>query len=45
MKLLTHVLTRLHQAHIMPVRFEQARPSLEDAFLQMIEREREAHER
>ena len=45
MTLLTHVLTRLHQAHIMPVRFEQARPSLEDAFLQMIEREREAHER
>ena len=45
MKLLTHVLTRLHQAHIMPVRFEQARPSLEDAFLQMIEKEREAHER
>lgn len=45
MMLLTHVLTRLHQAHIMPVRFEQARPSLEDAFLQMIEREREAHER
>ena len=43
--LLTHVLTRLHQAHIMPVRFEQARPSLEDAFLQMIEKEREAHER
>ena len=45
MTLLTHVLTRLHQAHIMPVRFEQARPSLEDAFLQMIEKEREAHER
>lgn len=45
MTLLTHVLIRLHQAHIMPVRFEQARPSLEDAFLQMIEREREAHER
>lgn len=45
MTLLTHVLTRLHQAHIMPVRFEQARPSLEDAFRQMIEREREAHER
>lgn len=45
MTLLTHVLTRLHQAHIMPVRFEQARPSLEDTFLQMIEREREAHER
>lgn len=45
MTVLTHVLTRLHQAHIMPVRFEQARPSLEDAFLQMIEREREAHER
>ena len=45
MTLLTHVLTRLHQAHIMPVRFEQARPSLEDAFLQMFEREREAHER
>lgn len=45
MTLLTHVLTRLHQAHIMPVRFEQARPSLEDAFLQMIEREREAYER
>lgn len=45
MTLLTHVLTRLHQAYIMPVRFEQARPSLEDAFLQMIEREREAHER
>lgn len=45
MTLLTHMLTRLHQAHIMPVRFEQARPSLEDAFLQMIEREREAHER
>ena len=38
MTLLTHV-------HIMPVRFEQARPSLEDAFLQMIEKEREAHER
>ena len=45
MTVLTHVLTRLHQAHIMPVRFEQARPSLEDAFLQMIEKEREAHER
>ncbi len=45
MMVLTHVLTRLHQAHIMPVRFEQARPSLEDAFLQMIEKEREAHER
>ena len=45
MTLLTHVLTRLHQAHIMPVRFEQARPSLEDAFLQMIEKEREARER
>ena len=45
MTVLTHVLTRLHQAHIMPVRFEQARPSLEDAFLQMIERQREAHER
>ena len=45
MTLLTHVLTRLHQAHIMPVCFEQARPSLEDAFLQMIEKEREAHER
>lgn len=45
MTLLTHVLTRLHQAHIMPVRFEQARPSLEDAFLQIIEKEREAHER
>lgn len=45
MTLLTHVLTRLHQAHIMPVRFEQARPSLEDAFLQMIEKERETHER
>lgn len=45
MTLLTHVLTRLHQAHIMPVRFEQARPSLEDAFLQMIEKAREAHER
>ena len=45
MTVLTHVLTRLHQAHIMPVRFEQAQPSLEDAFLQMIEKEREAHER
>ena len=45
MTLLTYVLTRLHQAHIMPAGFEQARPSLEDAFLQMIEREREAHER
>lgn len=45
MTVLTHVLTRLHQAHIMPVRFEQARPSLEDAFLQMIEKEREAHGR
>lgn len=45
MTVLTHALTRLRQAHIMPAGFEQARPSLEDAFLQMIEKERETHER
>ena len=45
MTVLAHALTRLRQAHIMPAGFEQARPSLEDAFLQMIEKERETHER
>lgn len=44
MTVLTRALTRLHQAQVMPVGFEQARPTLEDAFLQMIGKERETHE-